>query len=930
MPRFSSPEKITAENLNMHLGDDEYYGAYVDFFTEAVKKQGVTSALEDYVFSEKANFMSGNKADEQPEMLNRLMDGILHSMIQVGHGLEFNVPGLVAEGLAWTAVHIKSSSAVMPASFWTAANQAPVASLTTRFQGLGGSAVAAPKNNVHALTILARILKDASFDEIPAADDYHIVYSNITDKYSDAIIKYAQMWTFNQNDPHEAERKVEELVYANTMMYAVGGWSKDREFNNDFFFVHFVTSAIFLYQFIEILKPASQEVFLRSYLTVCMTWWIGRGRPGFDVAGFFKEVPTNPGIVAQFQVPHKDALPKADSPKASSPNPWFSLIQEALVCPDEHLTKTLRALAHFAELYGTRAAGQEDLKTTELPGAELIDGTLFIRAAVLTNQRLKNKDVDVSMTRLGIVDASEIPPTFSAPYDQFVALIAGGDTAIRHAAEGAEDSTTRPVDDLNAIIPPINDIDTVIGIAASGRTPIGKTHGNLMVDVKSSNKKLIDRARRIFRTLHPQTPRTDAEIDTLVASCDGSVKLAAVVEKLQCSVDDARAKLVTARGIMRKAWLTYDALPPPLIALRPPRLVLAVDAGGTKCTAIIANGDGIQAKAEAGPCNFVTRGHDAALSTMSEAINRAIALLPESVLRTLSLPRIPLSQPLFAAAWIGGAGLDRPTDLESVHTRISRLLSLPDPTTLLVTNDAALLSSAIIKNDDMQPTQTKTGVVLITGTGSLAKSFTITSASHKLVSTSNERAGGWGYLLGDEGSAYWIGREAIRRALRHRDSGYPPTPFHRRVAAHLGCTSILGIISAVYAPNQFREDPDANALDADPKLRVASLCPVVFTAAFPVRAEEVDVEALEIVKEGVKGAVETLISLLENNKRVVSRESTLVLGGALGQLKEYRELLVRGLEEQGEVFASVKAVGDAAGCAIELLRRNFLASSSDG
>lgn len=123
----------------------------------------------------------------------------------------------------------------MPVSFWTAAKQAPVASVTTRLLGLGGSSAPAPKNNVHALTILARILKDARFDVIPAVEDYTIVYSNITDKYGDAIIKYAQMWTFDQNDPQEAERKVEELVYANTVIYAVGGWSKDREFNNDFF-----------------------------------------------------------------------------------------------------------------------------------------------------------------------------------------------------------------------------------------------------------------------------------------------------------------------------------------------------------------------------------------------------------------------------------------------------------------------------------------------------------------------------------------------------------------------------------------------------------------------------------------------------------------------------------------------------------------------
>ncbi|KAG6915337.1 hypothetical protein DXG01_012085 [Tephrocybe rancida] len=597
---------------------------------------------------------------------------------------------------------------------------------------------------------------------------------------------------------------------------------------------------------------------------------------------------------------------------------------------------------------------------------------------------------------LGVLDASEIPPTFSASYDQFVALMAGGDSAIRHAAEGAEDSTTLPISDLDSIIPPINSLDTLIGIAASGRTPyvlagltycreshgmltvgvscvspsemrgraecliecvvgaevvtgstrmkagtatkmilnmistgvmirIGKTHGNLMVDVKSSNKKLIDRARRIYRTLLPHTPLLDHEIDALIASCDGSVKLAAVVGKLHCSVDDAREKLESTGGVLRKAWTDKTATAP-LQPLSPaPQLVLAVDAGGTKCSAIIANRNAVQSRAD------VTLGHDAALLTMSDAINRAIELLPEDVLPTASRPQLPLIRPLFMAAWIGGAGLDRPADLDAVHSRISQLLSLEDPANLLVTNDAALLSSAIIEHDNEQhniKAETKTGVVLITGTGSLAKSFTLMSAEHKLVSSSIERAGGWGYLLGDEGSAYYIGREAIRRTLRHRDAGRPPTPFHTSVAAHFGCTSIGGIISAVYAPGQFREDPSAQPLNADPKLRVASLCRVVFEAAFPATAAHPDLGALDIVRDGANAAVEMLLCLLQNKEMINPGTSTLVLGGALGQIKEYRDLLVQELEKKGKAFASVEAVGDAAGCAIDLLRRNFLGRPS--
>jgi N-acetylmuramic acid 6-phosphate etherase len=71
--------------------------------------------------------------------------------------------------------------------------------------------------------------------------------------------------------------------------------------------------------------------------------------------------------------------------------------------------------------------------------------------------------------RLGILDASEIPPTYGLPYGLIVGLIAGGDKAIQHAVENAEDSLENGWQDLLAY--DINKNDVVIGIAASGTTP---------------------------------------------------------------------------------------------------------------------------------------------------------------------------------------------------------------------------------------------------------------------------------------------------------------------------------------------------------------------------------------------------------------------------------------------------------------------------
>jgi N-acetylmuramic acid 6-phosphate etherase len=71
--------------------------------------------------------------------------------------------------------------------------------------------------------------------------------------------------------------------------------------------------------------------------------------------------------------------------------------------------------------------------------------------------------------RLGVVDASECPPTFGVPFDLVVGLIAGGDAAIRKAVEFAEDDSEQAWKDLSAYS--ITDKDVVIGIAASGTTP---------------------------------------------------------------------------------------------------------------------------------------------------------------------------------------------------------------------------------------------------------------------------------------------------------------------------------------------------------------------------------------------------------------------------------------------------------------------------
>ncbi len=103
--------------------------------------------------------------------------------------------------------------------------------------------------------------------------------------------------------------------------------------------------------------------------------------------------------------------------------------------------------------------------------------------------------------RLGIVDASECPPTFGVSHDLVIGIIAGGDQAIRKAVEFAEDDTEQGFKDLEKF--DINPIDSVIGISASGSTPYvlgalkecknrGITTGSLCCNQNSEISKWVD------------------------------------------------------------------------------------------------------------------------------------------------------------------------------------------------------------------------------------------------------------------------------------------------------------------------------------------------------------------------------------------------------------------------------------------------------
>ena len=229
--------------------------------------------------------------------------------------------------------------------------------------------------------------------------------------------------------------------------------------------------------------------------------------------------------------------------------------------------------------------------------------------------------------RLGVLDASECPPTFGTPPEMVQAIIAGGIAALTAAQEGAEDDVEQPRRDLAARGVRANDF--VVGIAASGTTPyvrialeyarsvgastalvacspppadmlaaadipivavtgpevvtgstrlkagtatklilnmittgamirMGKTFGNLMIDLRATNVKLVDRSERIVSEVCT-LPRDEAR--ALLARADGSVKLAIVMNALGVEKDEAVQRLDQGGGVIRRV---VGGAPPPV------------------------------------------------------------------------------------------------------------------------------------------------------------------------------------------------------------------------------------------------------------------------------------------------------------------------------------------------------------------------------
>ena len=300
-------------------------------------------------------------------------------------------------------------------------------------------------------------------------------------------------------------------------------------------------------------------------------------------------------------------------------------------------------------------------------------------------------------------------------------------------------------------------------------------------------------------------------------------------------------------------------------------LVLGIDGGATSTTALLAEAatGRVLGRGHGGPSNIQAIGEEAALRQLEAAVGAAFD--------SARLPYAPV-----AAAALGLAGID--VDGVDVIRAWSDRVELAGK--LSVANDATLLFAA--------GTPEGWGLAMVAGTGSIA--FALDREGR------DARAGGWGYLMGDEGSAFRLGLQGLRAACRCADGIGQPTKLLAAYLGKLGSTDPRDFIPAVYR----------GAWD---KAAIAGLAPLVLElAATDDTARAIfETEAMELAR--------TAAGAVANGKLPKENLPVALPGGRWLNSAAFRERFLANLRTCGVTPGPVGLVEDPAVGAVVLARK---------
>ncbi|KAF2165940.1 hypothetical protein M409DRAFT_23671 [Zasmidium cellare ATCC 36951] len=278
------------ETFMEYMGDDKYYKAYLDFFSQEITSTSWQEVLQKYLFAR------DKRADT---MLVRLFDSFLHPLIHVGFGVEFEQPAIIAEALAQTACHQE----------WIQELLLPAEALSR--------AGCASKN---VAELLDAVGADDLILQAPHWNDHDKIHEGILDRAGDRMVHYlAQV----QVKPEDLLARTAEMINAAAYLTA-GAQRSGKDVKFDFYLLHCLTSAMFFTNFLEQswLSDTNKARLLEWKIRMDLVMYASRKSPALHITSIRNH-------------------------EAKHASDWEDIKRRVCLIPDDgHASKVIRAIAH--------------------------------------------------------------------------------------------------------------------------------------------------------------------------------------------------------------------------------------------------------------------------------------------------------------------------------------------------------------------------------------------------------------------------------------------------------------------------------------------------------------------------------------------------------------------------------------------------------
>ncbi|KAJ5085305.1 hypothetical protein N7532_010076 [Penicillium argentinense] len=277
-----------------HMYQEEHYSNYLAFFQRVIGEKGVSAVIKEYLFG----------GDELAEsLLSRMFAGLVHPIIHLGFGIEFQQPAIVAQALAQAAVHQDY--------------------LADSFYKPAAASAKSHKTSKSLIEIIEEMRANQTIRDAAVHGDTDVFAPGILSRASEEVIESISQWTVPENQIHH---KLIEMI--NTAIYWTATAQNPRkQLKLDFFFIHAVNLSIFFKAFMDLpyLSAANKARLLEMKGRMDLLIWASRKMPD-----------PQPGDVLSYPIHHG----------------WPEVFAKSYLHPtdDGHLAKFVRTVAMAEEL----------------------------------------------------------------------------------------------------------------------------------------------------------------------------------------------------------------------------------------------------------------------------------------------------------------------------------------------------------------------------------------------------------------------------------------------------------------------------------------------------------------------------------------------------------------------------------------------------